>query len=106
MMAFSRTKFYKSYKESSIDPPEELVMKTMDWMWDFQSIPSTPAILISGDIANDYLTFTRVIKWLSQKYEQVYFTLGNHDLIVRGATMPVTSPHSKSGDVMTSPDCV
>ena len=77
----------KSYRESSIDPPEELVMKTMDWMWDFQSIPSTPAILISGDIANDYLTFTRVIKWLSQKYEQVYFTLGNHDLIVRGATM-------------------
>lgn len=77
----------RNYRESVIEPKEEFVFNTLDWMWKFQSIPDTPAILISGDIANDYLAFTRIIKWLTQKYEQVYFTLGNHDLIVRGATL-------------------
>ena len=85
-----------SYKESTQDPKEELVMKTMDWMWDYQNIPKTPAILISGDIANDYLTFTRAIKWLSNHYEQVYLTLGNHDLIVRGATKSQTNLQFKT----------
>lgn len=76
----------KSSRIRGEDPKEDVVMETLDWMWKYQDLPSTPAIMIAGDLANDYLTFTREIKWLSNKYEQVYFTLGNHDLIVRGAT--------------------
>lgn len=69
------------------DPKEDVVFDTLDWMWKMYEIPMTPAILIAGDLSNDYLTLTRTIKWLSNKYEQVYFCFGNHDLIVRGATV-------------------
>ena len=80
------------------DPKEDVVFDTLDWMWNTHEIPSTPAILIAGDLANDYLTFTREIKWLSQKYEQVYLTLGNHDLIVRGATPSKSNLQFKSSE--------
>ena len=68
------------------DPKEDVVMETLDWMWKTYGIPETEAILLSGDLSNDYLTFTRTIKWLADKYSQTYLCLGNHDLIVRGAT--------------------
>ena len=69
------------------DPVEEVTYKTMDYLWNsiFQ-FPKTDAIIIPGDIANDFLTFTREINWLSKKYKEVYFVPGNHDILVRGAT--------------------
>lgn len=66
---------------------EEMVHRTMDWMWLKYAVPATDAILIAGDLANDYLTFTSEINWLARKYCQVFLCLGNHDLIVRGATI-------------------
>ena len=88
----------KPSKISGPDPKEEVVFKTLDWMWEFKDIPKTPAILISGDLANDYLTFAREIKWLSEKYEQVYLTLGNHDLIVKGATVSRSNLQFKTSE--------
>lgn len=68
------------------DPCEEVTFATMDWMWDFFKIPETEAIIIPGDMSNDFLTFTREIQWLSKKYKEVFFTPGNHDMMVRGGT--------------------
>lgn len=65
---------------------EEMVYRTLDWMWNIYAVPATDAILIAGDLANDYLTFTSEINWLAGKYCEVYLCLGNHDLTVRGAT--------------------
>lgn len=68
------------------DPKEIVTMKTMDYLWKFRGVPETEAIIIPGDMSNDYLTFTRQVKWLSEHYKEVYLVPGNHDLIVRGGT--------------------
>ena len=68
------------------DPKEEVVVKTMEHLWDKFDYPVIDAIIVAGDIANDYLTYTRAVKWLSSKYKEVYLCLGNHDILVRGAT--------------------
>jgi len=68
------------------DPKEEVVVKTMDHLWDYFSYPLVDAIIVAGDIANDYLTYTRAVNWLSSKYKEVYICLGNHDILIRGAT--------------------
>lgn len=68
------------------DPRKEVTFATMDWVWDFFKIPETEAIIIPGDMSNDFLTFTREIQWLSKKYKEVFFTPGNHDMMVRGGT--------------------
>ena len=68
------------------DPCKEVTFATMDWMWKFFEIPETEAIIIPGDMSNDFLTFTREIKWLSEKYKEVFFTPGNHDMMIRGGT--------------------
>lgn len=75
-------------KEFRVDDPiEEVTYKTMDYLWDtIFKFPKTDAIIIPGDIANDFLTFTREINWLSKKYKEAYFVPGNHDILVRGAT--------------------
>ena len=68
------------------DPCEEVTFATMDWLWKFHDIPETEALIIPGDMSNDFLTFTREIQWLSKKYKEVFFTPGNHDMMVRGGT--------------------
>lgn len=68
------------------DPCEEVTFATMDWIWEVSHIPETEAIIIPGDVSNDFLTFTREIQWLSKKYKEVFFTPGNHDMMIRGGT--------------------
>lgn len=68
------------------DPSADVVYDTLAYMWYEYGIPSVEAIVIAGDISNDFLTFKRTVYWLSEKYKKVYIVLGNHDIVVRGAT--------------------
>ena len=68
------------------DPEADVTTDTLEYMWKFHSIPETEAIIIAGDFSNDYLTFTRIIPWLSAKYKKVMLVFGNHDAVVRGGT--------------------
>jgi len=68
------------------DPKEDVVEDTLNHLWKFKDYPETDAIIVPGDVGNDFLTYTRTITWLSKKYKQVYIVLGNHDVLARGAT--------------------
>ena len=69
------------------DPPESASRDTLEYIWNMYEYPlDVDAILVAGDIANDYLTTTYTLKWLSEKYKKVYFVVGNHELCVRGGT--------------------
>lgn len=68
------------------DPKEDVTVDTLEYLWKMREYPLTDAIIVPGDIANDYLTYTRTVKWLAGKYKQVYICFGNHDILVRGAT--------------------
>lgn len=70
----------------SADPTADVVYETLDYMWNEYNIPFVEAIVIAGDISNDFLTFERTVDWLARKYKKVYIVLGNHDIIVHGAT--------------------
>lgn len=85
----------KPSRLKSADPSADVVYETLDYMWNEYSIPFTDAIVIAGDISNDVLTFERTVDWLARKYKKVYMTLGNHDIVVHGATC------SKSNDRFT-----
>lgn len=39
------------------------------------------ACCIAGDIANNYFTYVEFLKFIAEKYSQVYICLGNHDVI-------------------------
>ena len=65
---------------------EDVVFNTMEYLWQYFNYPDTDAIVVAGDVANDWLTYTRAVKWLSNKYKEVYMCLGNHDILVRGGT--------------------
>lgn len=65
---------------------EDVVFNTMEYLWQYFNYPDTDAIIVAGDVANDWLTYTRAVKWLSNKYKEVYMCLGNHDILVRGGT--------------------
>lgn len=80
------------------DPAESVVDDTLDYIWTLKRFPETDAIIIAGDIANDYLTYVRTIKWLSKKYKQVYVTFGNHDVLVRGATVSNSNSQFRTSD--------
>ena len=66
--------------------PQDVVEKAMDYIWKFRGIPETDGIILAGDYSNDFQTFTYVVPWLSNKYKRVIMVLGNHDILVRGAT--------------------
>lgn len=68
------------------DPKEDVTRDTLDWLWSTNAFPKTDGIIVSGDIANDYLTYIRTVKWLSEHYSDVRICLGNHDILVRGGT--------------------
>lgn len=68
------------------DPEESVTIETLEHLWKFYKIPETEGIFLAGDYSNDYLTFTRIVPWLSNKYKRVVMVLGNHDLVVRGST--------------------
>ena len=68
------------------DPDESVTIDTLEYMWSFYKIPDTEGLILAGDYSNDYLTFTRMVTWLSKKYKRVILVLGNHDLTVRGGT--------------------
>ena len=68
------------------DVKEDVVISTMEYLWKTFDYPDTDAIVLAGDVANDWLTYTRAVKWLSNKYKEVYMCLGNHDILVRGGT--------------------
>lgn len=69
------------------DPDESVVYDTLAHIWDFEQIPTNvDGIIVAGDIGNDFLTTTRTLKWLSEKYEKVWVVAGNHDMAVRGGT--------------------
>lgn len=82
----------KPTRLKSTDPSADVVYDTLDYMWKEYNIPVVDAIVIAGDIANDFLTFERTVDWLARKYKKVYIVLGNHDIVVHGATC------SKSND--------
>lgn len=54
------------------------------------------AVCVAGDVANDYLTQTMFLRFLSGKYREVYAVFGNHDLVVSGATFGNGNPFSSS----------
>lgn len=78
------------------EPKEDVVTDTLEHLWKFHYIPETEGLILAGDYSNDFLTFSRIIPWLSTKYKEVYLVLGNHDLVVKGATP------SKSNSKFTS----
>lgn len=80
------------------DVKEKVVTNTLDFLWDTFGYPETDAIIVAGDVANDYLTYTRTVKWLSKKYNEVYLCLGNHDIIVRGGTPSKTNLPFKTSE--------
>lgn len=82
---------------------EDVVFNTMEYLWHYFDYPDTDAIVLAGDVANDYLTYTRAVKWLSNRYKEVYMCLGNHDIIVRGGTPSKTNlPFKTSEDKIAS----
>lgn len=68
------------------DPAPDVVADTMEYLWNYRNYPNTDAIIVAGDIANDYLSYKRAVKWLAGKYKAVYICVGNHDILVRGGT--------------------
>lgn len=69
------------------DPAEDVVYDTLEYIWDFKDIPlDVDGIIVAGDIGNDYLTTTRTLAWLANKYEKVWAVAGNHDMTVCGGT--------------------
>lgn len=54
------------------------------------------AIIIPGDVANDFYTHVNFIRWCASKYPKVYFVMGNHDLGVRGHTFGNGNPDHTS----------
>ena len=50
---------------------EDVVFNTMEYLWKIFDYPDTDAIVLAGDVANDWLTYTRAVKWLSKKYKDV-----------------------------------
>lgn len=58
------------------------------------------AVCIAGDIANDYFTQSSFLRFISEKYKDVYVVFGNHDLVVSGATFGNGNPFSTSQERM------
>lgn len=56
------------------------------------------ALLLAGDVANDYNTQIMFYKFLTTKYKDVYVTFGNHDLVVSGATFGNGNPFKTSDE--------
>ena len=54
------------------DVKEDVVISTMEYLWKLFDYPDTDAIVLAGDVSNDWLTYTRAVKWLSNKYKEVY----------------------------------
>ena len=54
------------------------VVKYYESFYD-QCMEPADAVLIAGDIANDYYNQVNFLKFLTTKYEQVYTVFGNHD---------------------------
>lgn len=50
---------------------EDVVISTMEYLWKTFDYPDTDAIVLAGDVTNDWLTYTRAVKWLSKKYKDV-----------------------------------
>lgn len=88
----------KPYRLKNDEPKESVIFDTLEWQWKFHSIPDTEAIIIAGDMSNDYLTLSRQIKWLASKYLRVYLTLGNHDLVIKGATPSKSNAQFKTSE--------
>ena len=81
--------FYEAYAVEPArlrkpDPPEDVNIDTLEYIWNTHFLPETDAIILGGDYSNDYLRFSRFIPWISKKYKEVYLVLGNHDLTCRG----------------------
>lgn len=58
------------------------------------------ACCIAGDIANDYFTYVEFLKFIAEKYDEVYVCLGNHDIITEhlgrfGSDRDFTTSESK-----------
>lgn len=68
------------------DPDESVVIDTLEYIWKSYEIPVTDRLILAGDYSNDFLTFSRIIPWLSSKYKSVMLVAGNHDAVVRGST--------------------
>ena len=83
--------FYEAYavkpaRYKMADPPEDVTIDTLEYIWNTHFLPEADAIILAGDYSNDYLRFSRMIPWIAKKYPEVYLVLGNHDLTCRGAT--------------------
>ena len=83
--------FYEEYavkpaRYRMADPPEDVTVDTLEYIWNDYFLPKADAIILAGDYSNDYLRFSRMVPWIAKKYPEVYLVLGNHDLTCRGAT--------------------
>ena len=76
----------KSARHRMADPPEDVTVDTLEYIWNDYFLPEADAIILAGDYSNDYLRFSRMVPWIAKKYPEVYLVLGNHDLTCRGAT--------------------
>ena len=69
------------------DPHESVIRDTLDYIWELREYPTdVDGIIVPGDVTNDYQSTCYTIKWLSEKYKEVYLVPGNHDMTVRGGT--------------------
>lgn len=69
------------------EPKADVVFDTLDYLWRQYDVPETDAIIAPGDLANDFLTFGRIVEWLAINYVEAYIVPGNHDLVVDGASL-------------------
>ena len=81
--------FYEAYavepaRARKADPPEDVTIDTLEYIWSTHFLPETEAIILGGDYSNDYLRFSGFIPWIAKKYKEVFLVLGNHDLTCRG----------------------
>lgn len=58
------------------------------------------ALILAGDVANDYNTQKMFYRFLGEKYKDVYVVFGNHDLVVNGATFGNGNPFKRSEERM------
>ena len=73
-------------KKHQNDWSDEQANDTFTKWWNMKQLPQTEGIVIAGDISNDARSWKQFVNFIKDKYKEVIITLGNHDLVVKGAT--------------------
>lgn len=80
------------------DYTDEECLQSFNRWWDMMQFPEADVLLSAGDFSNDYRTFQQFMKFISGKYKDVYIVLGNHDLVVKGATPSKSNQEFKTSE--------